>query len=167
MKTKFIGTKNTLAVEYFFENKEKFIGRAKFWVNGLFFGSLNDTIFFDGYLIGGLNEILNKKHLNQRYLLDNYCSTYELLEADILDFNGEEYELAESFNVNLGTWSDYFNIYSYKLTDEIGAILWKFVDTSDSLEDLIDYPKNIFYEEFSYDELHHIVNNLKLLKLDQ
>lgn len=58
-------------------------------------------------------------------------------------------------------------MYSYKLTDEIGAILWKFVDTSDSLEDLIDYPKNIFYEEFRYDELHHIVNNLKLLKLDQ
>ncbi len=46
MKTKFIGTKNTLAVEYFFENKEKFIGRAKFWVNGLFFWKLKRYNFF-------------------------------------------------------------------------------------------------------------------------
>lgn len=167
MKTNLIGKKSTLAVEYFFENKEKFIGRARFWINDLFFGSLGDTIFLDGYLIGGLNEILNKGHLNQRYLFDNYCSTYEQLEEDILDFNGEEYELAENFNVNLGTWSDYFNIYSYKLTNETGAILWRFVDTGDSLEDLIDYPKNIFYEEFRYDGLRHIVNGLILLKLDQ
>ncbi|MGI3430176.1 hypothetical protein [Providencia stuartii] len=164
MNTNFIGKKTTLAVEYFFENKEKFIGRARLWIDSLFLGSLGDTIIFDGYLIGGLTEILNKESLDKRYLLNNQYATYDKLEKDILNFNDDPYELAEKFTVNLGTWSDYFNIYSYKLTDELGVILWKYVDAENSLEDLTDYPKDILYAEFKYHDLVQIINELNQLK---
>ncbi|QXF32003.1 hypothetical protein CE143_01535 [Photorhabdus luminescens] len=161
--TNIIGNKSTFAVEYSLENKEKLIGRAKLWINGISLGSLDDTIFFDGYLIGGLTEILNKNKLDERYLLDDHHLIYDLLEKDMNLFDDEKYDLAKSFSVNLGTWSDYFDVYSYKLTDNIGIILWKFIGHNDALEDLIGYPRCVFYEQFRYDELVNIINKLHIV----
>ncbi|HAT4042234.1 TPA: hypothetical protein I9Z13_004889, partial [Citrobacter freundii] len=75
--TLLIGDKSRIAVEYLIDNQEKLIGRAKLWLNHVFIGSLSDTIFINGYLIGGFNEILSKMVLNDRYLSDNPIKIYE------------------------------------------------------------------------------------------
>lgn len=60
--TQLIGDKSRIAVEYSIANQDKFIGFAKLWLNDSFLGSLSDTIFIDGYLIGGFNAVLSKKN---------------------------------------------------------------------------------------------------------
>ncbi|TDB42638.1 hypothetical protein [Photorhabdus khanii] len=158
--THIIGDKSTFAVEYSLENREKLIGRARLWINGFFLGSLSDTIFFDGYLVGGLTDILTKPKLNETYLASDNHLIYDSLEKDMGLFDDEKYDLAKSFSVNFGTWSDYFDVYSYKVTDNIGAILWKCTGHNDGLEDLVEYPRCIFHEQFRYDELVNIINRL-------
>lgn len=162
--TQLIGNKSRIAVEYSIENQNKFIGFAKLWLNDSFLGSSSDTIFIDGYLIGGFNAVLSKNKLSGRYLSDKKDEIYELLNNDILFGEDALYELAKSYRVNFGTWSDYFDVYSYKLTDSTGAFLWRLIERNDGLKDLIDYPSNVFYETFDYDELLKIIEHLNTVK---
>ncbi|MBS6113889.1 MAG: hypothetical protein KIA09_23695 [Citrobacter freundii] len=162
--TLLIGDKSRIAVEYLIDNQEKLIGRAKLWLNHVFIGSLSDTIFIDGYLIGGFNEILSKMVLNDRYLSDNPIKIYESINNDMLCDDDKLYDLAKSYRVNFGTWSDYFNIYSYKLSESTGVILWQLTERNDELKDLINYPSCVFYETFNYSDLFKIIDNLNSIK---
>ncbi|HAT4066368.1 TPA: hypothetical protein L0163_004723 [Citrobacter freundii] len=162
--TLLIGDKSRIAVEYLIDNQEKLIGRAKLWLNHVFIGSLSDTIFINGYLIGGFNEILSKMVLNDRYLSDNPIKIYESINNDMLCDDDKLYDLAKSYRVNFGTWSDYFNIYSYKLSESTGVILWQLTERNDELKDLINYPSCVFYETFNYSDLFKIIDNLNSIK---
>lgn len=165
MITQTIGDKSQMAVEYYIENESKFIGRATFWIHNNFFGSLDDTIFFDGYLIGGLVDVLNKNELSNRYSLDKYSDIYYLLDRDRDIGDDELYELANSYHINLGSWSDYFDIYSYRLTKDSGVILWKFIGGNDDLKDLINYPSCVFHEEFNYSELSDLIEKIRTINI--
>ncbi|AIP97760.1 hypothetical protein CFSAN000560_19450 [Salmonella enterica subsp. arizonae str. CFSAN000560] len=162
--TLLIGDKSRIAVEYSIDNREKLIGRAKIWLNHVFIGSLSDTIFIDGYLIGGFNEILSKMVLNDRYLSDNPIKIYESINNDMLCDDDILYDLAKSYRVNFGTWSDYFNVYSYKLSKNTGVILWQLTERNDELKDLINYPSCVFYETFNYSDLFEIIDHLNSIK---
>ncbi|EFB2829530.1 hypothetical protein FHD45_22805 [Escherichia coli] len=161
--TQLIGDKSHIAVEYYLENKSVFIGRAKFWIHNAFFGSLDDTIFFDGYLIGGLVEVLNKDKLNNRYALNKPSEIYHLLDKDREFGDDDLYNLASSYRINLGTWTDYFDIYSYRITDNTGVILWRFIGGSDDLKDLENYPLHVFCERINYDELSNLIERIRMI----
>jgi|GEM_PF-3541768 len=162
--TLLIGDKSRIAVEYSINNREKLIGCAKVWLNHVFIGSLSDTIFIDGYLIGGFNEIKSKAVLNDRYLSGNPIEIYKLINNDMLCDDDDLYKLAKSYCVNFGTWSDYFNIYSYKLSERTGAILWQLTEKNDELKDLINYPSCVFYETFNYSDLFEVIDHLNSIK---
>ncbi|EFH4977764.1 hypothetical protein [Escherichia coli] len=162
--TLLIGDKSRIAVEYSIYNLEKFIGCAKIWLNYSFIGSLDDTVFIDGYLIGGFNEILSKTVLNDRYFFDNPIKIYNSINDDMLCDDDKLYELAKSYRVNFGTWSDYFNIYSYKLSESIGVILWQLTERNDELKDLMNYPSRVFYETFNYTDLLDVIDQLNSIK---
>ncbi|NIH31286.1 hypothetical protein [Hafnia paralvei] len=162
--TQLLGDKAHIAIEYYIENKPKFIGRAIFWIHDAFLGSLDDTIFFDGYLVSGLVEILNKNKLDRRYSSNESVKIYELLDKDRAS-DSDLYDLAKSYHVSLGTWSDYFDVYSYRVTKNTGAILWKFTGGNDDLKDLINYPSCVFCEEFNYDELSDLIEKFRSINI--
>ncbi|EFN8787582.1 hypothetical protein DCA27_20020, partial [Escherichia coli] len=66
--------------------------------------------------------------------------------------------------VNFGTWSDYFNIYSYKLSESTGVILWQLTERNDELKDLMNYPSRVFYETFNYTDLLDVIDQLNSIK---
>ncbi|EAX5333234.1 hypothetical protein AXB75_22545, partial [Salmonella enterica] len=71
---------------------------------------------------------------------------------------------AKSYRVNFGTWSDYFNVYSYKLSESTGVILWQLTERNDELKDLINYPLCVFYETFNYSDLLEVIDHLNSIK---
>ncbi len=157
-----LGNKSSFAVEYAIQNSCNAIGCARLWINGHFLGSLYDTIYIDGYLIGGLTEILNKNRLDERYLTSDETTLFELLEKDLATDN-ERYDLARHYAVNLGTWTDYFDVYSYRLTDTKGVILWRFRENNGALLDLATYPTRVFSEQFEYDELEEVIRKVSVV----
>ena len=159
-----IGDKSRIAVEYSIHNREIFFGCARLWFNNSFIGSLSDTIYLDGYLLGGCYEILSKPMLNDRYSFDDPVKIYKSIDDDTLCDDDELYGLALSYRVNFGTWSDFFDIYSYKLSESTGAILWKLIDTYGDVKDLINYPSCVFYETFNYSDLIEIMDQLNSIK---
>ncbi|EPV6064731.1 hypothetical protein ACV70F_003250, partial [Escherichia coli] len=70
----------------------------------------------------------------------------------------------KSYRVNFGTWSDYFNIYSYKLSESTGVILWQLTERNDELKDLMNYPSRVFYETFNYTDLLDVIDQLNSIK---
>lgn len=154
-----LGNKSSFAVEYALQNSRNSIGYARLWINGHFLGSLYDTIYIDGYLIGGLTEILNKNRLDERYLTSDETAIFALLEKDRAA-DDERYDMASRYAVNLGTWTDYFNVYSYRLTDAKGVILWQFRENNDDLLDLAAYPTRVFSEQVEYDELKDVIRKI-------
>lgn len=164
--TLLIGDKSRIAVEYSILNRESFFGCARLWFNNSFFGSLSDTIYLDGYLLGGCYEILSKPVLNDRYSFDNPVKIYKSIDDDLLR-DDDNHDLALSYRVNFGTWSDFFDIYSYKLSESTGAILWKLIDKYDELKDLINYPSCVFYKTFNYSDLIEIMDQLNSIKTQQ
>ena len=166
--TLLIGDKSRIAVEYSIHNREMFFGCARLWFNNSFIGSLSDTtIYLDGYLLGGCYEILSKPMLNDRYSFDNPVKIYESIDDDTRLDDDELYGLALSNRINFGTWSDFFDIYSYKLSESTGAILWKLIDTYGDAKDLINYPSCVFYETFNYSDLIEIMDQLNSIKTQQ
>ena len=167
--TLLIGDKSRIAVEYSIHNREMFFGCARLWFNNSFIGSFSDPIYLDGYLLGGCYEILSKPMLNDRYSFDNPVKIYESYESIYDDqlCDDDLHDLALSYRINFGTWSDYFNIYSYKLSESTGAILWKLIDKYDELKDLINYPSCVFYETFNYSDLIEIMDQLNSIKTQQ
>ena len=165
--TLLIGDKSRIAVEYSIHNREMFFGCARLWFNNSFIGSFSDPIYLDGYLLGGCYEILSKPMLNDRYSFDNPVKIYESIDDDTRLDDDELYGLALSNRINFGTWSDFFDIYSYKLSESTGAILWKLIDTYGDAKDLINYPSCVFYETFNYSDLIEIMDQLNSIKTQQ
>ena len=164
-----IGDKSSIAAEICVANQESFVGHARIWVNNNFFGSLFELIYLDGYLAGGLMDILKKNNLNKKYSGMTHQELFNNLENDLCsdDCNND---IARSFCVNFGTITDIFSVYSYKKTNEIGVILWKIRDDLNVYdpytlyEDLKGYPNKIFCEEFEYKELCRIIDGLYAVK---
>ncbi|ECF9713775.1 TPA: hypothetical protein ACIBQB_004320, partial [Salmonella enterica subsp. enterica serovar 9,12:-:-] len=86
------------------------------------------------------------------------------INDDMLCDDDNLYELAKSYRVNFGTWSDYFNVYSYKLSESTGVILWQLTERNDELKDLINYPSCVFYETFNYSDLLEVIDHLNSIK---
>ena len=165
--TLLIGDKSRIAVEYSIHNREMFFGCARLWFNNSFIGSFSDPIYLDGYLLGGCYEILSKPMLNDRYSFDNPVKIYESIYDDTWLDDDELHGLALSYRVDFVTWSDFFDIYSYKLSESTGAILWKLIDKYDEVKDLINYPSCVFYETFNYSDLIEIMDQLNSIKTQQ
>lgn len=166
-----IGHKDTMALEYFIIDEKLFMGYARLWFNGDFLGTMEDVIYFDGYIIGGLLDLLNKKELSDRYFSDEYITTFKLLEADLLSDNDESTdvgELSQCFSVHMGTLLDDFTVFSYKIDDEKGVILWEIssIDENIPFNDLKHYPRKIFTKEFNYNDVRWIIRNLYLIKYE-
>ncbi|HFO6387376.1 TPA: hypothetical protein ACHKT4_003836, partial [Escherichia coli] len=57
-----------------------------------------------------------------------------------------------------------FNIYSYKLSESTGVILWQLTERNDELKDLMNYPSRVFYETFNYTDLLDVIDQLNSIK---
>lgn len=55
-----IGTKSTVGIEYDIYDSKLFMGYARLWFEGNSLGALSELIYLDGYLVGGLMDIMKK-----------------------------------------------------------------------------------------------------------
>lgn len=153
----FIGNKSEIAIEYKIENKERRIGRARLWIHGDFLGSLCDTIFFEGYLAGGLYDIAKKDFLN--FNVSDEDAFFKLFDA-LNDCDDVFHDDALNYCVNFGTWSDYFDIFSYKINACEGILMWRVRKECNYLSDLKKYPKKIFIKKVNYKKLSEMAKQL-------
>lgn len=58
-----IGNKTSIAIEYVLTDSVELMGYARFWFSNQPLGSLEDLIYFEGYLLGCLEDLLHKPDL--------------------------------------------------------------------------------------------------------
>lgn len=158
-----VGNKLTLGIEFSYINKEKQYGNALLWLGGQAIGSMYDPVFFDGYLLGGLYEIYNKKILGGEFFLNGVIDFKSFFDGSLVIKNIGSFDKAFNYRVNIGTWTDYFSVFSYPINNDMGVLLWKLDIIYDDLFDLAGYPQEIFQYTFKYSDLKLLIDDFSLL----
>ncbi|HFV9294362.1 TPA: hypothetical protein ACIAIE_004237 [Serratia fonticola] len=170
-----IGTKSTVGIEYDISDSNLFTGYARLWFEDNSLGSLSELIYLDGYLVGGLMNIMKKVRLRPIFLGESqeetFCKLNEALCISDDDFYDDEKndlsELARSYSVTFGTLLDDFTIFSFKGEADEGNILWEISSPVENVvhAELKNYPRRIFSSKFSYDDIELLINKIESLKV--
>jgi hypothetical protein len=170
-----IGKKSTVGIEYDISDSKLFTGYARLWFEGNSLGSLSELIYLDGYLAGGLMDIMKKGRLQPIFWGESqeeiFCKLNEALCISDDDFYDDEKndlsELARSYSVNFGTLLDDFTVFSFKGETGEGNILWEISSPVDNVAhaELKNYPRRIFSSKFSYDDIELLINKIESLKV--
>lgn len=164
--TLLIGNKEIIAIEYVVADPESRMGHGRLWFEGQPLGSLEDLIYFDGYLLGCLQDLQKKPPLTDRYrgtdkhrlfhaLYDDLCS-YD--EDDSKDFS----ETAWPYNLTCGTLFDCYSVFAYRQDDEQGRILWRLEGDRENLfNDLKHASRDVHVADFSYERLRVLASEFE------
>lgn len=155
----FLGNKNEIGVETQVTSRNQdgtLMGYAKFWVEGSFLGSFYDYIYLDGYLLGGLFQMLRVSELSDANFPLNPEDQFIYFEKKANDINDNE---IDSYRVSFGTLTDSFLIWAYRKDDNL-VILWKFIGNQFTYEDLKDYPREAVKHVVTYDKFKEFVERL-------
>lgn len=159
----FIGDKKQFGIEiksaHLFNNRNPY-GYAKIWLGGNFFGSIYDSVYLDGYLLGGLFQISNVPFLSITESFTDCHSMFEYFYKRLLDENDAE---VHRYLINFGTFTDAFTIFAFKNNADV-TVLWKIRDDNNysnysRFEDLINYPLNSFCYTVSYEKFRNIIES--------
>jgi len=160
----FLGNRKEIGVELNVTGREThgtLMGYAKIWFGGNFLGSYHDYIYLDGYLLGGLSEMLKVGELNATNFPKDVVSQFHYFESRSNDLHDSE---ISGYLVSFGTLTDSFTKWVFKEGANI-TILWKLENTQSSYEDLKTYPSDIFKYTISFDRLEEFVERLdRILK---
>ena len=130
-----IGNKETFAVELTINENNPKMSYGKLWLQNSFLGTSEDLIFLNGYLISLIDEIINSKEIN--FELEN---RNEIKFFDGLKSNSKK---RSDFAIIGSTFTDDFEIYSYKKNDKI-IVLWKLIHDKEMIfNELKKYSKEI------------------------
>lgn len=155
----FLGNKNEIGVEAQVTSRNQdgtLMGYAKFWIKGSFLGSCYDYIYLDGYLLGGLFQMLRVSELSDANVSLNPEDQFVYFERKANDINDNE---IDSYRVSFGTLTDSFLIWAYRKNDNL-VILWKFIGNRVTYEDLKDYPREAVRHVVRYDKFEEFVERL-------
>jgi len=165
--TQLIGNKLTIAIEYEVTSQAPLMGHGRLWFEGQPLGSLEDLIYLDGYLLGCLEDLVKKPRLTQRYQhmdeqglflqLDGDLSSYD--EEDSKDFS----EQARPYFVTCGTLFDCYLVFSYRLDDVRGSIMWRLEGDIDDLpfNDLKQASRADHFATFEYAQLLTLISEFR------
>ncbi|CAM4095766.1 hypothetical protein FLBR109950_15810 [Flavobacterium branchiophilum] len=151
---KIIGNKSKIAIEYKVKDKKQFIGYSKIWLSNNFIGTIEDLIFFKGYLFNGLDYLVNCDEIDS--CLFNVFNNYDLKKIYYYfkrNLNNDNAELnSYKYKNSLGTFTDDFLIFSFKYEEYI-YIIWKITNTKSNFNDIKIAKKNINVFKITKDEL--------------
>ena len=106
-----IGNKETFAIELTINENNPKMGYGKLWLQNSFLGTSEDLIFLNGYLISLIDEIINSKEINFELENRNEIKIFEVLKSNS--------KKRSDFAIIGSTFTDDFEIYSYKKSDKI------------------------------------------------
>lgn len=130
-----IGNKETFAVELIIDENNSKMGYGKLWLQNSFLGTSEDLIYLNGYLISLIDEIINSKEINFELENRNEIKIFEVLKSNS--------KKRSDYAVIGSTFTDDFEIYSYKKDDNI-IVLWKLMHEKEMIfNELKKYSKEI------------------------
>jgi len=130
-----IGNKETFAIELTINENNPKMGYGKLWLQNSFLGTSEDLIFLNGYLISLIDEIINSKEINFELENRNEIKIFEVLKSNS--------KKRSDFAIIGSTFTDDFEIYSYKKNDKI-IVLWKLIHDKEMIfNELKKYSKEI------------------------
>jgi len=130
-----IGNKETFAIELTINENNPKMGYGKLWLQNSFLGTSEDLIFLNGYLISLIDEIINSKEINFELENRNEIKIFEVLKSNS--------KKRSDFAIIGSTFTDDFEIYSYKKSDKI-IVLWKLIHDKEMIfNELKKYSKEI------------------------
>ncbi|WP_422091797.1 hypothetical protein [Tenacibaculum ovolyticum] len=147
------GNKNSFAVEFTQSDSDSKMGYGKVWIQNKFYGSNEDLIYFDGYLISLLDELINTKTIEFEFQMN---SDLELFE------NFENHQNRFEYLIRGATFTDDFTAYGFEKDGKI-YLIWKLRTDQESLfTDLKDYGTEVKLSFAKKSEIENIKS--KLLK---
>jgi len=160
-----LGSKNDFGVEIKATGKSNhgsLMGYARLWFGGNFFGTINSYIFLDGYLLGGLYQMLRTKYLNDVSFPEDVTEQFLYFKRRSNDLEDDEIDW---YRFDCGTMTDDFYNWTYR-KDDCLTIIWKIRDQPNKYhEDLLGYPQSVFSYQIKYDDFKELVERLdRLLK---
>eukprot|EP01093_Parvamoeba_rugata_P012104 TRINITY_DN346_c5_g1_i1.p1 TRINITY_DN346_c5_g1~~TRINITY_DN346_c5_g1_i1.p1 ORF type:complete len:159 (+),score=30.15 TRINITY_DN346_c5_g1_i1:67-543(+) len=146
-----IGNKKSFAIEFTQSESDPKMGFGKVWIQSEFYGTNKDLIYFQGYLISLLDELINVNKIDFEF--DKLTQT-ELFEHFENKENRDEYLISGS------TFTDDFIAYGFENNGTVNLI-WKMWNDKEILfSDLKDYGTNIKFCHTEKKEIENIKNEL-------
>ncbi|WP_028892698.1 hypothetical protein [Tenacibaculum sp. 47A_GOM-205m] len=148
-----VGNKKSFAVEFTQSESDPKMGFGKVWIQSEFYGTNEDLIYFQGYLISLLEELIN---VNKIDFESDKLTQSELFEHFENKENRDEYLIRGS------TFTDDFTAYGFE-KNGIVNLIWKMWNDKDILfSDLKDYGTNIKLRFAEKSEIENV--KIKLLE---
>jgi hypothetical protein len=145
------GNKNSFAVEFNQSDSDSKMGYGKVWIQNEFFGSIEDLIYFDGYLISLLDELINAKTIEFEFQLDSELELFQTFENHSNRF---EYLISGS------TFTDDFTAYGFEKGGKI-YLIWKLrADQKPIFSDLKKYGNAVRFSSAKKLEIENIKSQL-------
>jgi len=148
-----IGDKESFAVEIKFSEQDSQMGYGKLWIQNQFYGTIEDLIYLNGYLLGLIEEILNASPVD----FDHSDKT----KPELMHQLSERVE--ENFNYKIcgATFTDDFDGYKFKDSDRIYLIWQLRQDQPMVFDELKDYRFDIHLCSADRLEIESVLNELK------
>jgi len=147
-----IGNKKSFAVEYTPSKSDSKMGYGKIWIQDQFFGSNEDLIYLDGYMISLIDELINAKPLAINFQKKSNSELFRILENHPNRF---------TYLLHGSTFTDDFSAYIFQ-NEGMVYLIWKLrSDQKPIFSDLKDYGTEI---KFSFAEKVEIEDVKSLLQ---
>lgn len=122
---------------------------------------MEDLIYIDGYLLGGLNQLTRAEEMKDAGFPILKEDQYRWFIAQGQDMKADSYD---RFLVNFGSFMDRFERWACR-QGEFVTLLWK-IDTRENQyvpEDLLDYPREVFSYTAKQEDFEEFVQRLDRL----
>ncbi|MCR6720425.1 MAG: hypothetical protein NVV59_09040 [Chitinophagaceae bacterium] len=117
-----LGDKNRLAIEVSgVKSDSDLMGYARLWLDGVVLGDFSEYIYLDGYLLGGLHQMLNIGWITDEGLPTDIDQQFQYFEKKSTE--GDDVGI-DSYRVSFGTMTDSFDMWSYRKDNAI-TLIWR------------------------------------------
>ena len=146
-----IGNKNKFAVELEFSNRDKKMGYGKLWIQNEYFGTIEDLIYLEGYLIGVIEELLKAPKAN--LAVNNKNELWKHLQFENKD--------NDDFNIFGSTFTDDFEGYRFEIDHKI-FLVWRLITNDDYIfKELESYGTDIRVCSVEKEEIKAVLKEVK------
>ena len=150
-----LGDKNSFAIEVRFKENDPKLGHGKLWFQNNYYGTIEDLIYIEGYLIGLVKSILNAPTPDFEYKTRT--------KKELLDKLREEAKENFDYKIASSTFTDDFEGYKFQDAGQL-FVLWQLNSETEQLfEELKDYGNEIHYCSVTREEIQSVVDELKTI----
>lgn len=146
-----VGNKKSFAVEFTQSESDPKMGYGKVWMQNEFYGTNEDLIYFQGYLISLLDELIGVKKIDFDF--------DKLSESEIFE-HFENKENRDSYLIRGSTFTDDFIAYGFETNGTVNLIWKMWNDKGILFSDLKDYGTNVKFCHTEKKEIENVKNEL-------